>query len=266
MKGTLSLQGAPLYYETRGQGVPLILIHAGVADCRMWDAQWDALAADFRLVRFDLRGYGRSAYPDGAFAYYEDVLGLMTHLGIKAAHLAGVSFGGRVALDFALVYPERVLSLFLGIPSIGGAPISETVEVFSQKEEELLEAGDLDGAADLNVRFWVDGPRRAPADVDPAIRQAVFTMQRAAFEVPVPQGCSLISLSPPAYERLHEVTARTLIVVGDADIPSVVGISRTATTKIAGARLEVRAEVGHMVTMERPEEISFRLRDWVRGE
>lgn len=264
--GTISLQGAPLYYEVRGAGTPLILIHAGVADHRMWDAQWDALADDFRLVRFDLRGYGSSPYPDGAFAYDADVLGLMNFLGIEQAHIAGVSFGGRVALDFALAYPDRVLSLFLGAPSVGGAPTSETVEVFAQKEEDLLAEGKLDAAADLNVRFWVDGPRRTPAEVDPAVRQAVFTMQRAAFESVIPPNVSLISLTPPAYERLADIAVRTLIMIGDADVPSVVEISRIAAATIPNARLEVRENVGHMVTMERPHEVSQRLRQWVGRE
>jgi pimeloyl-ACP methyl ester carboxylesterase len=265
MTGTVNLQGAPLYYEVRGQGTPLVLIHAGVTDCRMWDAQWEALAADFRLVRFDLRGYGRSPYPDGPFSYHVDVAGLMEHLGIEQAHIAGVSFGGRVALDFALAHPNSTLSLFLGAPSIGGAPTSETVEVFGQKEEELLEADNLDAAADLNVRFWVDGPRRTPADVDPAVRQAVFSMQRAAFESVIPPNVRVINHYPVAYEALGEIEARTLIMIGDADVPSVADISRIAATKIPNARLEVRQNVGHMVTMERPDEVSARLRDWVRG-
>lgn len=266
LTGTIMLQGAPLYYEVRGQGTPLILIHAGVADCRMWDAQWATLADEFMLIRFDLRGYGRSAYPDGPFAYHIDVMGVMEHLNIPQAHIAGVSFGGRVALDFALLHPSYTLSLFLGAPSIAGAPVSETVEVFGQKEEELLEAGDLDAAAELNVRFWVDGPRRTPSDVDPAIRQAVFTMQRAAFEVEIPPNVSIIKPLKTAYDVLDEVEARTLIVIGDADVPSVLDAAKYAAATIPNAKLEVRHNVGHLVTMERPDEITARLRQWIRGD
>jgi 3-oxoadipate enol-lactonase len=261
--GTVTLQGAPLYYETRGDGPPLLLIHAGVADCRMWDAQWETLSADFRLIRFDMRGWGRSTPPDGAFAHHDDVRGLLDHFGIEKAHVAGVSFGGRVALDFALASPERVRSLILGAPSVGGAPTAAEVEAFGDQEEALLEAGDLDAATQLNVDFWVVGQTRTADEVDEGVRRAVYAMQRAAFELPLPAGFAPHGLQPPAIERLGDVRAPTLVLAGDADQPSAIELSRRAAAGIPGARLIVREGVGHMVTMERPHEADAHIRDFI---
>ena len=261
--GTVTLQGASLYYETRGEGQPVVLIHAGVADRRMWDAQWETLSAGFQLIRFDLRGYGLSTPPDGPFTYYDDVRGLLDHLGVAQAHIAGVSFGGRTALDFALVYPERVRSLVLGAPSIGGQPDSPETDAFAEQEEALLEAGDLDAASQLNVDFWVVGTGRAPERVDPAMRQAVFEMQRAAFGVALPSGFAPSGLTPPAIDRLREIHVPALVLIGDADTPGVQALARKAAAEIPGARLVVRPDVGHMVTMERPHEIDTLLRDFL---
>lgn len=261
----VTLQGAPLYYETRGTGEPVVLIHAGVADRRMWDAQWETLAADFRLIRFDLRGYGLSTPPDGPFAYHEDVRGLLDHLGIAAAHIAGVSFGGRTAIDFALAYPDRVRSLVLGAPSIAGQPDSPETDAFAEQEEALLESGDLDAASRLNVDFWVVGAGRAPEHVDPAVRQAVFDMQRAAFAVALPHGFAPSGLTPPAIDRLSEIHVPALILIGDADTPGTQALARSAAAQISGARLVVRPDVGHMVTMERPHEIDALLRGFLHS-
>lgn len=259
----VTVQGAPLYYEMRGDGAPLLLIHAGVADRRMWDPQWEPLSRDFRVVRFDLRGYGLSTPPDGPFTYHDDALGLLDHLGIQRAHVAGVSFGGRVALDLALAYPERVRSLILGAPSIGGFAPSEDVIAFGDREEALLDAGDLDAAAQLNVDFWAVGPRRSPEQVDPAVRRAVFEMQRAAFAVDVPANFAPAGLQPPAIDRLGEIRVPTLVLAGGADVQWAQDAARRAATEIPGARLVVREGVGHMVTMEQPQQAEALMRDFL---
>src|SRR5690349_12792580 len=115
--GFLNIQGAPLYYEVTAQGEPLLLIHAGVADSRMWDEQLPAFTRLYRVIRFDQRGFGRSSFPAGPFASYKDPALLLDALAIEKVHVIGISFGGKVALDFALAYPARVTSLTLVAPS-----------------------------------------------------------------------------------------------------------------------------------------------------
>jgi len=106
--GFVEAQGAKLHYEVAGEGRPLLLLHAGVRDSRMWDPQWQELSARYRVIRTDLRGYGRTVVLSGQFSYHEDVAALLRHLGEESAFVVGLSFGGRVAIDFALAFPEMV--------------------------------------------------------------------------------------------------------------------------------------------------------------
>lgn len=257
------IHGAPLYVEACGDGAPVLLIHAGVADRRMWDAQWQTLRDSCRLIRFDMRGWGRSTPIDGPFTHHDDVSGVLDYFGIESAHIVGVSFGGRVALDFALAYPERVRSLVLGAPSVGGAGTSPDIDAFGEQEEALIDAGDLDAAAQLNVDFWVVGPTRSADQVAAHVRDAVLTMQRDAFDVPLPAGFAPSGLTPPAIGRLADITAPALVLVGDADVQHVQLLAHTVADAIPQGRLVVRQNVGHMVTMERAHEIDSLLREWV---
>lgn len=261
--GFLDVQGAPLYYEVAGQGYPLLLIHAGIADSRMWDEQFQVFARQYRVVRFDLRGYGQSAIPPNLFADYEDPAVLLSSLGIEKAHVVGVSFGGKIAIDFTLVHPEMVSSLVLAAPSVGGYPASAEVRHFNEEESRLLEQGDLDGAAELNVRTWVDGPRRTPEQIDPVIRERVREMQYHAFTVPVPEGADDIPLEPPAIERLAEIHVPTLLIIGEYDLEEKHALVNLLATEIPGARRVVVANAAHMVNMEQTEDFNRLVLDFL---
>jgi 3-oxoadipate enol-lactonase len=252
--GALTIfDGVPFYYQADGVGAPVILLHAGVADSRMWDAHWASLTQSNFVIRCDLPGYGQSGVPDQPFSYPAQVLRLLDHLQIDRVHVVGVSWGGSVALDVALMVPERVASLTLVCPSVNGAPESEELRQFSKQEEALLEQGDLDAAVELNVRTWVDGPFREANEVDPAIRDAVREMQRHAFTVPVPEGAELIRLQPPAYQHLEEVSTRTLVLVGALDLAPVVALAAEVAERIPDAQLLTFPDTAHMLPMEQPE-------------
>jgi 3-oxoadipate enol-lactonase len=248
------IDGAQIYYEVAGAGHPLLLIHAGVADSRMWDDQWALFAQHYRVIRLDMPGYGQSQVPDRPFASHAQVAQLLTLLGAERAHVVGVSWGGRVALDFALTYPQMLDALVLVCPSVSGEEPSEDVRRFGEEEERLLELGDLDAASELNVRTWVDGPHRGPEQVDPSVRDRVRMMQHLAFTIPEPEGAALIRLDPPAIGRLAEVRSRTLVVVGDLDIDEKVAMAKRVANEIPGAQLITFHGTAHMLTMERPEE------------
>lgn len=254
--GFLLVQGAPIYYEVAGQGQPLLLIHAGVADSRMWDEQFEVFARQYEVIRYDLRGFGQSSFPAGAFANYADPAMLLDFLNIKQAHVIGISFGGKVALDFALAYPERVLSLVLVAPSVGGHKSAAEVLRFWEEEDALLERGDLAGATELNLRMWVDGPRRTAEQVDAAVRQKVGEMQYHAFTVPMPAEVEELTLNPPAITRLNEVRMPTLLIVGDYDIPDKLALTQKLAAEIPNARQVIISGVAHMVSLEKPEEFN----------
>lgn len=246
-----------LAYEAAGSGETLVLVHAGVADRRMWDPQWPAFAASHRVIRYDLRGYGESLPPTGPWSHHADLLGLIEELGIARAHLVGASVGAGIAVEAALAQPRAVGSLVLAAPGgalYGGA--TEDLRSVWHDEVEALDRGDLDAAVEVNLRAWVDGPDRAPDAVDPAIRAFVGAMQRDAFELPEwdPDGAPESELEPPAHARLAEITCPTLIVVGEADQIATLEAANGLAADIPNAQLVSWPDTAHMLTLERPEE------------
>jgi 3-oxoadipate enol-lactonase len=249
---SLKLQDGTLYYEEKGAGPSLVLLHAGIADSRMWQAQFDPFAEHFHTVRCDLRGYGSSPLPDGPFSYSEDVLALVEALDLAPVWLIGASFGAQVAVDFYLSYPNRVRGLVLVAPVVSGFEPSGEVEQFNRQEEALLDEGKLAEATELNLRMWVDGPYRAREEVDPAVRNRVAEMQFQAFSQPVPENAALLKLSPPAMDRLAEIHVPLLVIAGELDVPAFVLFSETLADQVPGAKRVVIPGTAHMVSMEVP--------------
>lgn len=260
-----SVNGARIAYEVEGDGDPVLFIHAGVADRRMWDANTSALAKHFRTVRYDMRGFGDSLLPPGAFSSHQDALGVLDELGIERAHVVGVSFGGGVAIELALAYPDRVGRLVLGAPSIRCETPSERIRSFWDEEESLLDSGDLEAATELNLRLWVDGPHRQPHQVDPDVRESVRVMQMAAFEVPEPEGPEVdeIEPDPPTITRLAELTLPTLVLCGDLDLPEKIETARKLGHELPDARVEIISGVAHMLNMERPKVFNRMVTDFL---
>ena len=254
--GFVEINGARLYYEVAGEGHPLVLLHAGVADSRMWDEQFALFTQHYQVIRYDLRGFGKSEVPASAFRSYEELAALLRYLGIANAFIVGISFGGKVALDFTLSHPDMVKALVLVAPSVSGVEPSSDVLAFYEAEEEALEAEDLDGATELNLRMWVDGPRRSAVEVDSTVRELVREMQRHAFATVFPEQAIELDLEPPAIERLGEVQAPTLLIVGDYDIEAKIELARRLSAQIANAQLTVIAGAAHMVNLEKPAEFN----------
>ena len=250
--GFAPINGAQIYYEVAGAGPPLVLLHAGVADGRFWDDQFATFANDYSTIRYDLRGFGRSVIPAGQFSHHDDLAGLLDFLQVDQAIVLGISFGGKVSLDFALAYPQRVAALVLGAPSVSGTQPSERIIQFWEEEETAVEQGDLDTAVALNLRLWVDGLYRQPDEVDAAVRQKVAQMQRGIFEMAIPDDVVEVRLEPVAYGRLAEITAPTLVLVGDLDLPEKVEQAAWLAEQIPNAQNAVIPGVAHMLNMEKP--------------
>ncbi len=266
-KGFLDVQGAPIYYEVAGRddGPALLFLHAGIADSSMWDEQFSAFAEQCRVIRYDLRGFGKSQVPNGPFANYEDPAALLRLLDVEKAHVIGISFGSQICVDFALAYPAMVSSLVLVAPGVSGTLPSEEVLRFAEEEDALVERGDLAGATALNVRFWVDGPKRTPEQVNPEVRKRVYAMQYMAFTIPTPEEAEEVKLEPPARFRLAEIQVPTLVIVGDCDLPEKIEFARQLATEIPLAQLEIFADVAHMVSMEKPQEFNDSVRNFLNN-
>jgi 3-oxoadipate enol-lactonase len=253
-------------YEVAGSGPPIVLVHAGVADRRMWEPQWAAFQARHRVVRYDARGYGESLPPAGPWSQHGDLLSLMDELAMTRVHLVGASMGAGIAVEAALARPEAVASLVLVAP--GGAllgPPSDDLRAVWREEIAALDGGDIAAAVEVNMRAWVDGPSRPVDAVDPALRAFVATMQGDAFELPEwdPDDAPETELSPPADARLAELDCWTLVIVGDADQPAIVDAANHLAAHVSGARLVSWPDVAHMVNLERPAEFERLVLDFV---
>ncbi len=259
--GIAEVNGARLFYEVAGEGPAVVLIHAGIADSRMWDGQFEAFAREFRVIRYDARGYGRSDMPAGPFAHRDDLHGLLRLLGVERAALVGLSMGGSTAIDFTLDHPEMVSSLVPVAAGLGGFQHSESMQRADAEEEAAFERGDMEAVYEINLRTWVDGPGRPPDAVDPEIREIVRQMQRDAS---ISTEGQPRRLDPPAIGRLAEITAPTLVIAGDADLPDMLTIADLLEAGIAGARKVIIPGVAHMVNMERPAEFNRLVLDFLR--
>ena len=248
-----------LAHDVEGDGRPVLLIHEGIADRRMWEPQVGAfVAAGLRVIRCDLRGFGDSALASGPFSNVDDVAELLAELKIDRVTLVAGSLGARIALEYALTHRQQVEALVLVGPGMRGLQPTPELEQAWEEEEALLEAGDVDGAVEVNLRTWVDGPSRSPEDVSREVRELVRTMQRRAFDVQlaVPDAGPEAPFEPSASARLGEVSCPTLVVVGDLDQPSILAAADQLANGISGARKEVISGTAHVPSMEKPEEFN----------
>jgi 3-oxoadipate enol-lactonase len=241
-----------LNHTVTGSGDPVVLIHSGVADHRQWDSL-AALADRHQLVAPDLRGFGDSPEPSDPaekWAHARDVLALMDHLGIDQAAFVGSSYGGRVALETASLAPERVTRLVLLCSALADVEPTDSVKAFGAKEDELIEAGDVEGATRLNVESWL-GP-----DADQTARDLVHAMQSRAFQLQMAAG----EVYPADVEvHLERLTMPTTIYYGAKDFDYFENIARHLHSQIAGSTLVELPWAGHLPNLERPAEMSERL-------
>jgi 3-oxoadipate enol-lactonase len=247
-----------LHVEAAGRGSPVVLLHAGVCDSRMWDPQWDALTAAHHALRYDLRGFGRSPLPPEPYSHARDLLGLLERHRIERTALVAPSFSARVALEAAVARPRLADALVLVGATLPGHPWSREVRAFGAEEDDALERGDLDAAVEANLRMWVDGRRRDPGVVDPGMRELVRQMQRRAFELqqPVGEAAEEAPLVADVGRRLGEVAAPTLVVVGEHDVADVHAIAERLAAELPDARRVVVAGAAHLPSMERPGEFT----------
>ncbi len=257
--------GVQLAYDLTGDGPPLVLLHAGIVDRGMWDGVVPILAPDFRVLRYDARGFGESSRaPDGPFARWRDLFAVMDGAGIARAHLVGVSQGAETALDAALAAPDRVDRLVLVGAGLRGWPFREELNARWQAEVAAWEAGDNDLVAETSMGTWFDGPGRSAADVDPAARRRAWEMQRRAIQLEN-DDARAEPVEPPAGERLGELQAPTLVAVGELDQPDMVEIAQRLADGIPRARHETLPGVAHLPPMERPADFAALVRDFLAG-
>jgi pimeloyl-ACP methyl ester carboxylesterase len=258
-----------IYYEVAGDGPPVVLVHAGIADLHMWDEQMPALAP-YTVVRYDCRGYGRSQSEPGAFSNRDDLAAVMDHLGITRAALVGCSRGGIIALDFTVERPERVTALIWVCGGISGwQPPDELFhpdEVVLWKAAEAAEAArDYERVAALDVRVWVDGPLQPEGRAAAHVRQKVYAMALNNYTTAMVEGLEPQPLDPPAMGRLGTVQTPVLAIVGDLDPSETAAAAEVLANAVADCRVAHFADCAHLPNMEQPERFNALLLGFLQG-
>jgi pimeloyl-ACP methyl ester carboxylesterase len=246
--------GAHLEYEIAGEGPTVTLIHPGLWDMRTWDREFPRFVeAGYRVLRYDVRGYGRSSRPEPGMSYshVRDLLALLDANDVTQTALVGCSMGGGIELDFALEHPERVWALVPIASGLGGFESTEEEdEWWAQRDEPieaLIEAGDLEKAEELQLEIWA--PLGTADERGARIREIAFDN---IHEITMDES-GAVRLDPPAAHRLGEIDVPTLILEAEHDPPDMRRIADFLAKEIMGSRKVVVEGADHVVNMRQPE-------------
>ncbi len=258
--GFADVNGTRLYYEVAGTGHPLLLIHGGLVDRRLWDDQFNVFAQHYQVIRFDVRSFGDSA-PITAetppYSLEEDLYILLKFLGIVKTYVLGLSMGGAIAINFTLMYPEMVDALIPVAMGLSGFEPAEEDKASEAEVDKALKSGSVARAVELTLRMWTDGPMRTPEQVNPAVREKVRAMTTHNFERPEDENATQPrALEPPAISRLSEIHVPTLIIFGDQDVRDILKIADILENGIPGAKKVVVPGTAHHLNMEKPGEFN----------
>jgi 3-oxoadipate enol-lactonase len=246
--GYVAVDGGRLFYEELGEGRPIVLLHDGLLHRETWDAQFPVLAGQYRVVRYDRRGYGRSTEAQAPFSDVRDLDAVLTTLGIDAAVVIGCSSGGQLAIDYTLAHPQRVSALVLVGPIVSGMGFTEHFATRGGRFHPT-QATTLDEVIEYFSN--VDPYAIAPANIA-AKERANALFKANPQNLNWARGQLVEPLARPALPALGEIAVPTLILVGEYDIPDVHAHCGAIEAGIPGAKRIVVSDAGHLVHMEQP--------------
>ncbi|MFD8707062.1 alpha/beta fold hydrolase [Kitasatospora sp. NPDC059648] len=253
-----------LFWLDTGNGQPLVLLHGGFLDHRMWDDQIPALAARHRVIAPDARGHGRSANATGPFRHTDDLAALLRHLGIGPAVLVGVSMGGSIAVDTALEHPELVSAVV-----VSGAGTSEPIftDPWTTRTwtawQTAMTAGDLDAAVEAFTLF-ATGPDRTLDELAPQVVGRLREMTRSTLVKHTADEPDLRIPVRDTWNRLATIDVPVLAINGAIDSPDHIGMAERLTRTVASGNAISIDGTAHYPNMERPEAFNKALEDFLR--
>lgn len=251
-QGFLNVNGTRLYYESAGSGEAVVLLHGFTLDTRMWDDQFLPLAQHYRVIRYDLRGFGQSALPtDAAYSHVDDLKALLDQLGIANASLVGLSKGGAVALDFALTYPDCTRALLLIDTVLGDFQWSAE----GSARDGLVWQRAREGGIPAAKESWLTHPLFAPALRQTAVAPRLVQMIDEYSGWHFVNNNQELSLDPPAVQRLQELKLPVLAIVGELDLPDFRQITEVIARQVPQAQRLIVPGAGHMANMEAPDQV-----------
>jgi pimeloyl-ACP methyl ester carboxylesterase len=259
----IEIGGAVLPGVELGEGLPVVFLHAGVCDHRMWAHQMEMVAdAGWRAIAYDRRGYGDAMSPDERFSHLDDLEAVLEALDVHAAIFVGCSLGGGLALDFALRHPGRVIGLVLIGTSVTGAPWSATQveQSIEMAEDDAWERGDLELMNRVQAHEWLDGPRAQSGRVGGEARALFLDMNAKALAKPA---LSQEEEREPAWPRVGEVNSPSLLIVGDQDFTALVDRHEHLSETMPNAFAVVLEGVAHIPSIERPDLINRMLEEFL---
>ena len=250
----ISFDGATIRGEADGFGMPVVFLHSGVTDRRMWREQMAAVAAEgYHVISYDRRGYGETETADVPFNHLVDLEAVLDQLSIHAAILVGSSMGGGLAIDFALEHPERTIALVLMGTAVTGAEgyePDEEVEALEEAFEYARERGNIGTANRIQAHLWLDGPYGESGRVTGPVRELFLAMNEAHLNHPE---LSEEDLPEPAFDNVHTIIAPTLLVVGEHDCSDIVALHDDLSEEMENAFAIVLEDTAHFPSLERPD-------------
>jgi len=243
-----------LHVAETGRGDAVTFLHGFALDGRMWEPQTTALADSYRTLAIDLPGFGRSRYIEGHTPMTGEILSVLDARGVDRTHLVGLSLGGAVAADFALMHVDRVRTLVLADPVLLGdpAPIPTSEELV-----ELAKGGRRDAA----IAHWLSDPLFDSARARPAVWMRIRDLVAGYDGAHWTGAAKLRWATPKPRERLRTLHVPTLVLVGEHDTPGFHAIAAEYATTIPGARTLTIPRAGHVSNMEEPEAFTRALRE-----
>jgi pimeloyl-ACP methyl ester carboxylesterase len=258
--GFVESNGTQLYYEMMGEGHPLVLIHGGYMDRRMWDDQFAVFAQHYRVVRYDVRGFGQSELPPVPYTDREDLSHLLSFLGLEKTSLMGLSLGGEIAIDFTLDYPHMVDALILVGSSISGAPIMDLVtqEQLQQYHKQWAPFEEAQARRDLAgmVEGIMSHPTLVPSASYPSARQRVRENLSEYSFAWVLESHQKQATEPPAWGRLKEIHVPTLLILGGDDDQLPYTMADKLEQDLPNVKRVTIPQTHHMPNMEKPDEFN----------
>ncbi|MGZ6315531.1 MAG: alpha/beta fold hydrolase [Candidatus Limnocylindrales bacterium] len=263
----MDVPGARLFAIGEGAGPPLVLIHAAIVDHTAWDAMVPGLvSAGYRVIRYDLRGFGASATEDVEFSDRADLRAVLDVFGVGRAAIVGNSKGGHIGLDTAIESPDRVVAVVpvgAGPGGFDGGATPLERAIFDDGDRvESASPRDPDAIADLLVRLWVDGPGQPATRVPAEIRETVRGLVRPLYQPGHVAGKG-IPMTPPANDRLAELRCPVLAVAGGLDLSLFTEALKRLETAAPNARTAIWPDVAHMAGMEQPERLTALVTDFL---
>lgn len=251
--GFVSQGATEVAYQLNGTGDPILFIHAGVADSRMWQHQMNL--PGYRSVAFDQRGFGRTRWAPGTYADWRDAVTVMDHLDIDSAVVVGCSTGGSVAMHLALEVPERVTALVLVGAAAGGWEPKDGWSEDPIWDEALAasEAGDLNRVIEIDAKAWLAGPEREIDEIDPEVIDLFLDMGRTPVATENERRGHVEKYETATNDRLDEITAPTLVVVGEHDQPDVIESADYLADRLSQEPVLIIEDTAHLPSLEDPE-------------